>query len=174
MLDQPARDQILDAAEKRARAAGYHGFSFRDLAEDVGIKSSSVHYYFPTKGDLAEALARHYTKRAAERLGEPDSLAPGEGAARVSALFRDALLIDDRMCLCGLFGAERNALPPPVAAAVADFFRLILDYLDRAPKAARQGETPAAMLARLEGALILARTLNDPSLFEAAIAAPYT
>ena len=139
-------------------------------AEDVGIKSSSVHYHFPTKGDLAEALARRYTKRAAERLGEPDGLAPGEGAVRVSALFRDALLIDDRMCLCGLFGAERDALPPSVAAAVADFFRLILDYLDRAPKAGERNEEPAAMLARLEGALILARTLNDPSLFEAATA----
>lgn len=171
MVDQPAREQILDAAEIRARTAGYHGFSFRDLAEDVGIKSSSVHYYFPTKGELAEALARRYTRRAAERLGQPDGLAPGEGAARVCALFRDALLVDDRMCLCGLFGAERDALPPPVAVAVADFFRLILDYLDRAPKAAQQSEKPAALLARLEGALILARSLHDPRLFDAATAA---
>jgi TetR/AcrR family transcriptional repressor of nem operon len=172
MLDQSARDQILDAAEKRARTAGYHGFSFRDLADDVGIKSSSVHYHFPTKADLAEALARRYTRRAADRLGEPGVLAPGEGAARVAALFRDALLVDDRMCLCGLFGAERDALPPSVASAVADFFRLILGYLERAPKTARQNEEPAAILARLEGALILARALNDPNLFEAATFSP--
>jgi TetR/AcrR family transcriptional repressor of nem operon len=25
--------------------------NFRDLAEDVGIKSASIHYYFPTKAD---------------------------------------------------------------------------------------------------------------------------
>jgi len=172
MLDQPARDQILDAAERRARAAGYHGFSFRELADDVGIKSSSVHYYFPTKGDLAEALAKRYTERAADRLGDPDMLAPGEGAARVASLFRDALLIDDRMCLCGLFGAERDALPAPVAAAVAEFFLLILSYLDRAPKASRGDEKPAAMLARLEGGLILARALNDPNLFDEATGSP--
>ena len=172
MPDQSARDQILDAAEKRARMAGYHGFSFRDLAEDVGIKSSSVHYHFPTKGELAEALARRYTLRVAEKLGDPDDLAPGAGRARVVSLFRDALLIDDRMCLCGLFGAERDALPPPVAAAVADFFGLILGYLERAPAAVRRGEKPAALLARLEGALILARALNDPGLFDEATAAP--
>ena len=78
MIEAPAREQILDAAEKRARMAGYHGFSFRDVAEDVGIKSSSVHYHFPTKGDLCEALARRYTVRAADRLGDPRILAPGE------------------------------------------------------------------------------------------------
>ena len=31
------------------RRGGFHGFSFRDLAADVGIKSASVHYHFPIK-----------------------------------------------------------------------------------------------------------------------------
>lgn len=169
MIEAPAREQILDAAEKRARMAGYHGFSFRDVAEDVGIKSSSVHYHFPTKGDLCEALARRYTVRAADRLGDPRILAPGEGLERVTALFRDAVLVEDRMCLCGLFGAQRDALPAQVATAVSEFFQMILDYLDVAPSASRGSQNPAAFLARLEGAIILARTLNSPSLFEDAL-----
>ncbi|MCZ8041750.1 MAG: TetR/AcrR family transcriptional regulator [Beijerinckiaceae bacterium] len=169
MIETSAREQILDAAEKRARMTGYHGFSFRDVADDVGIKSSSVHYHFPTKGDLCEALARRYTVRAVDRLGDPRSLAPGEGPERVAALFRDALLIEDRMCLCGLFGSQRDALPTQVATTVAAFFQMILDYLDAAPKASRGSQNSAALLARLEGALILARTLNNPSLFEDAL-----
>ena len=42
---------IMDAAERRMRIGGFNGFSFREIAADVGVKSSSVHYHFPTKGD---------------------------------------------------------------------------------------------------------------------------
>lgn len=169
MNDASARDRILDAAEARARAGGYHGFSFRDLAADIGVKSSSVHYHFPTKADLGEALAERYVRRARDYLGDPAAMTPAQATARLTGLFRDALLKDDRMCLCGLFGAERDALPPNVAAATASFFRLILDYLDRAFGPRWDGEKPAAILSRLEGALILARMLGDPELFEAGV-----
>ena len=46
---------IMDAAERRMQLGGFGGFSFREIAADVGIKSSSVHYHFPTKEDLAFA-----------------------------------------------------------------------------------------------------------------------
>lgn len=40
---------IMDATEERIRQGGYSGFSFREIAADVGVKSSSVHYHFPIK-----------------------------------------------------------------------------------------------------------------------------
>ncbi|KJV10702.1 hypothetical protein VZ95_03150 [Elstera litoralis] len=159
------REQILAAAEKRARVGGYNGFSFRDLAEDVGVKSSSVHYHFPTKADLGAALAHRYTEHAKARLGEPVGLSPEGATARVTLLFRDALLVEDRMCLCGLFGAERDALPPAVEAAVAGFFQMLLAFLGTS---VGEGIPAAQLLAQLEGGLILARTLRDPALFDQA------
>ena len=36
-------EEILASAERLARDAGYNGFSFRDIAAEVGIKSASVH-----------------------------------------------------------------------------------------------------------------------------------
>ena len=52
---------ILDAAEARMRLGGFNGFSFRGIAADVGVKSSSVHYHFPTKETLAAAVIHRYT-----------------------------------------------------------------------------------------------------------------
>lgn len=170
MADGAIRDRILDAAEARARTAGYHGFSFRDLALDVGVKSSSVHYHFPTKALLAEELARRYAERAEAALGDPAAVGPEEAIRRVTLLFRDALLRQDRMCLCGLFGAERDGLPPEVAVATGRFFRSILDFLEAAFGPDWTGPGPASILARLEGGLILARALRDPALFEEALA----
>ena len=55
-------DCLLDAAEIAMRSRGYHGVSFRELADDVGIKSASVRYYFLQKEDLAVALVTRYSK----------------------------------------------------------------------------------------------------------------
>jgi TetR/AcrR family transcriptional repressor of nem operon len=34
--------------------------NFRDIAEDVGMKSSSIYHHFPSKADLGAAVARRY------------------------------------------------------------------------------------------------------------------
>ncbi len=44
------KTQIVDAAERRMQRGGFGGFSFREIAADVGIKSSSVHHHFPDEG----------------------------------------------------------------------------------------------------------------------------
>ena len=165
-MDQTTRDKILDAAERRARRGGYHGFSFRDVADDVGVKSASVHYHFPTKADLAAALAQRYAARAEEFLGDPVALGEAGAVDRLTQLFRNALLEEDKMCLCGVFGAERDSLPEQVASATARFFTMTLDYL------ARVGAPAAETLAKLEGALILARTLRRVDLFDEAVEKP--
>ena len=57
---------IMDAAERRMRKGGFNGFSFREIAADVGVKSSSVHYHFPTKENLAAAVIQRYTAETAD------------------------------------------------------------------------------------------------------------
>ncbi len=178
-MEQPATKatEILDAAERFARRAGYNGFSFRDVAAEVGIKSASVHYHFPTKGDLGAALARRYSDRFFERLGDASDLAhPSHTLVeRFAGLFRESLVENDPMCLCGMFGAEIAALPEQVGAEVRSFFGHCIDWLAAAHARASRGlvshQTPPreqalTLLATLEGALILARTLKDADIFD--------
>src|SRR6201996_9573655 len=61
---------IMDAAERRIQLGGFGGFSFREIAADVGIKSSSVHYHFPTKEDLAAAVIRRWAEYTSEFIDE--------------------------------------------------------------------------------------------------------
>lgn len=170
MTDESIQDRILAAAERRARSCGYNGFSFRDLADEVGIRSASIHYHFPTKADLGLALVRRYTQRTADILGDPGALSVIAAEQRVADLFREALASHDRMCLCGILGAERDVLPPALETAVADYFRMLLAFLEEAGGKTTVPGRPVAFLARLEGALILARTLRDRQVFEDAVA----
>ena len=40
------KDEIIELACDALQRKGVSGFSFRDLADAVGVKSSSVHYHF--------------------------------------------------------------------------------------------------------------------------------
>ena len=166
------RDQIIDAAEARIRAAGFHGFSFREIATDVGIKSSSVHYHFPTKTDLAVATATRYRERFMEALGAPDDARTSdEKVAAVTAAFRHAMTHDGLMCLCGTLGAEHMSLPEPVGASARAFFVELNQWLATALAGDEDADVRSMrVLATLEGALLVARTLDDVGAFDKATA----
>ncbi|MEM6618893.1 MAG: TetR/AcrR family transcriptional regulator [Pseudomonadota bacterium] len=158
------RDAILDTAERMIRAQGYGGFSFRDVAAAVGIKSASVHYHFPTKPQLAAAVARRYRDRFATALKASEA----QGQGRVVAwqtLFRQALERDGLMCLCGILAVEGDSLPPEVAQEARAFLEFGIASLDEA-----QPGQGARILAQLEGAMLIARSAEDLQLFTAATA----
>src|SRR3979409_550604 len=97
-------ERLMDLAEARIREAGYRGFSFRDLAAAIGIKSASVHHHFPTKAGMAVAVARRYRERFFGLVGRR----PGETADDVVAIyratFRNEIERDGRMCLTEMLG----------------------------------------------------------------------
>ena len=66
VADTNTKERIMEAARLTVQDLGYSGLSFRELAKDVGIKSASIHYYFPSKGELGAALASRYTEHYAE------------------------------------------------------------------------------------------------------------
>ena len=170
-------DDILDCAERYIRTRGYNGFSFRDIASDVGIRSASVHYHFPTKADLGAAVARRYTDRFLSAVGDPETKDqdPDELLARFVQAFRKALVVDGRMCLCGMLGAEVESLPEQVATEAKRFFELSLNWLETVfgrfrgasePDTERCHKKALQALASLQGAMLLARTLDDTASFD--------
>src|SRR5271170_6376592 len=127
------RDAILDSAERRMRAGGFHACSFREIAGDVGIKSASVHYHFATKAELGAELVARYQERLLAMLGPPDD--ERELKAKIDTMrtiFLTALKRGDGMCLCGILATEARGLPPPVASAVRGYFVACNEWLARA------------------------------------------
>ena len=69
-VEKSKADEILEVGQEFIQTVGYDGFSYRDIADRVGIKSASVHYYFPSKSDLALAVARQYRSDFSLALGK--------------------------------------------------------------------------------------------------------
>ncbi len=169
------RDEILAAARPVAQAHGYNGLSFRDLAKAVGVKSASVHYHFPTKGDLGAALAGRYREDARALLDGylAAPVDPASCLARYVAAFRVALERDNRMCLCGIMAAEYDDLPDIVKAEVTGFaddnvawLTRVLALLDPGRPADAVNQHALAIHAAVAGAQLIARGRGSLELYD--------
>ncbi|MBV9920500.1 MAG: helix-turn-helix transcriptional regulator, partial [Pseudonocardia sp.] len=47
--DVPTRVRILDTAERMLQVRGYNGFSYGDVAGELGITRAALHYHFKGK-----------------------------------------------------------------------------------------------------------------------------
>ncbi len=170
--DVSIKEQILAAAEKRVRHVGYNAVSFRDLATDVGIKSSSVHYHFPQKEDLGEALVIRYTEQFKTALDMLDA-SPLDLKSALKAfvgLYSQALVLGDSVCLCAILGAEANGLAPRIREKVQAFFDMNTAWLKKRFKDAPKNPnrmTPLEIVSALEGAMIISSTMQSRAAFEA-------
>ena len=171
------KDTILDVAERMIRLRGYNGVSFREIADEIGIKSASVHYHFPTKGALGAAVAARYTQRFVQILGPAEDMSGtvSDVQDKMHALSRKSLMEDDLMCLCGIMGAEVADLPEEVRTQTRRFFEVNVAWLTRAltgtdwgrhAEAADIRSLALSTLATSEGAMLLARAMGDRSIFE--------
>jgi TetR/AcrR family transcriptional repressor of nem operon len=173
--------RILDVAERLVQSRGFNAFSYADVASELAVTKASLHYHYPGKAELGEALIARYAQRFGEALTAIDGQG-GDAAARLAAyaaIYGDVLR-SERMCLCGMLAADYETLPPPMQEAVIRFFDENIAWLAGViEQGVREGtlrpsgspeEAAQALLGGLEGAMLVARPYGDVKRFEAAAA----
>lgn len=172
------KDRLLDVAQSFIQTVGYNGFSYRDIAEVVGIKSASIHHHFPKKEDLGAAVTIRYREEFEAEL----SAISDKGSDLLSilssylTLFNSALSTEGHMCLCGMLGSEATSIPDKVRVETTAFFNMNIAWLsghlknagsNNKPLTAKQAETKAQLLfASLEGAMMFAKAHGSLELFD--------
>ena len=170
---------ILDVAERLAQTRGFNGFSYADIAAELGITKASLHYHYPTKATLGRALIDRYSTAfaaALARIEQSGAPAPAR-LERYVAIYAEVMK-GGRICLCGMLAAEYTTLPPGMQEAIRGFFDLNEHWLSRVLESGRTDGTlafdgPARDAARvvtaaLEGAMLLARPYGGGARFAAA------
>jgi TetR/AcrR family transcriptional regulator, transcriptional repressor for nem operon len=171
--------RILDIAERLVQVRGFNGFSYADISSELKISKASLHYHFPGKAELGEALIRRYAARFGAALDAID-LSGGDASAKLAAyanIYADVLR-DRRMCLCGMLAAEYDTLPKPMRDGIIGFFDQnetwltgVLEQGEREGALRLSGsasEAAQTIVGGLEGALLIARPYGDVARFEAA------
>lgn len=172
---------LLNSAERAARTRGFDGFSYADLAEDVGIRKASIHHHFPTKAALSVDLMQRYYRDLEAVCAEIDATF-STGGARLGALidrYRTALDGGKSLCLCVSFSTSRESLPPAVILEISRFRAMMIAWLaatfakgqldSTIASIVEPNQEAAAALPLLEGAQLAARAEENPELFENAL-----
>lgn len=167
------RTRILDLANRLTQSKGFNGFSYLDLAAEIGIKNSSIHYHFKAKSDLALAMVERHRRTTAESFSQLDHQlkSPQERLAAVIQHF-EADLRDEKICLCGMMAAEFQSISADVRRELVLYFRDFQDWLSKQfSETARPNPPLAALqfLSALEGSLLLARLQGDVSVVSQAL-----
>jgi TetR/AcrR family transcriptional regulator, transcriptional repressor for nem operon len=171
--------QILDVAERLVQVRGFNGFSYADVASELGISKASLHYHFASKAELGKALVERYAARfadALEEIGRRDDGAVAKLEA-YSSIYAEVLR-DRRMCLCGMLAAEYDTLPAPMRKVIIGFFddseAWLTDVLEQGEEEGslslegRARDGAQTIVSGLEGALLVARPYGDVDRFQAA------
>ncbi len=165
------RVAILDAAQELIQIHGANGMSYQSISRLVKIRKASIHYHFPSKDKLIEAVIRRYSITF---LSLVDAILASADSAAVKlrkyvGLFETTLRdgAGRRVCLCGMLGAELASLGSPAVTQLRRFYRENAERLARILQEGRKtgtlhfegdAETMGRLIfSSLEGAMPIAR-----------------
>jgi len=179
----PAKDTrtaILDAAQDLIQRMGANAMSYQNISDAVGIRKASIHYYFPTKEDLLEAVLGRYNTYFLRLVD--DIIRSKEKAdkklQRYVGIF-EATLRDgsrDKACLCGMLGAELASLRSDSVRHVRSFYAENEARLIQILEAGRRDgsfnfegstrQTASLIFSLLEGAVLISRAQDGVRHFK--------
>ncbi|MBV8115808.1 MAG: helix-turn-helix transcriptional regulator [Silvibacterium sp.] len=155
-------NSIMDIAERQIRVGGYGAFSFRDIAAEVGIKSASIHYHFPTKENLTVAVLKRYTARVSDYIDELYE-SERDPVKLMAKAFGDPVHSADRLCPCINLGAAIGDVPAEVSKEVAAYYRMWVVKMEALGLKRQKATT---VMAALVGAQLLARVFDDVKAYD--------
>lgn len=171
------RDQILDIAEDLLQERGFNAFSYKDISTVMGIKNAAIHYHFPTKSDLGDALINRFIKRFEEwrdghvaKGSDPVTLINGYFAITANFVRNGG-----KVCPMGVLEAEFNAISDEMQISLKKFDHIIREFLAETLERGRtdkllefDGEPEHKSLvisATLQGGLQIARVAGAKAFF---------
>jgi TetR/AcrR family transcriptional repressor of nem operon len=156
---------------------GYNGFSYRDLSNLVGVKTSSIHYYFPSKDDLVLEAVNVYSNAVFNALhGIDASLRADAKLSKYAKMFGRTLGDGNQICLCGMLAADIESLPDTIRQAVQAFFKANESWLAKVLAQGTQEHTLAvngkpenaarALFAAFQGSVLASRLFHTKARLE--------
>jgi TetR/AcrR family transcriptional repressor of nem operon len=173
------RDRILDIAETLLLDKGFKGFSYKHIADQLGVKNAAIHYHFPTKSDLGTALVERYRHRFNAWIEQQRQtpISPREKLNGYFGITLSYLRHGGKVCPLGVLETEFNVLPVPLQEAAQALDREMRDWLSGVLEQGRatgefvfDGSADAKALvitATLQGVLQIARTAGSKVVFTA-------
>jgi TetR/AcrR family transcriptional regulator, transcriptional repressor for nem operon len=171
------RERILDSALTLVQTRGFNAFSFRDVANDVGIRTASIHHHFPSKDDLGLAMTRRYRENL---MGALQGISSGtaDAAARLErfvSLLAPTGAGSEKVCLCGILMSDSTTLSEGMRRELVSLVLAVESWLAEVLVEGRRQGTfrftgdpsilARALFSGLQGVMMCVRTHKEPERF---------
>ena len=171
------REKILISAQHLIQTRSFHGFSFQDIANEVGVRKASLYHYFNSKDDIALAVLERAADWLSARMEKLEGREPPERLEGYFEIYRIIHGKGERMCPGGSFGAVLDAVSSPVQAALHRFAKMHLDWLEDIVRDGvergqfqigdqRARDVAKQIAAGIQGALLVGRLTGDPHVID--------
>jgi TetR/AcrR family transcriptional repressor of nem operon len=174
--DMPSstREEILRVTRNLIQTRSYLGFSFQDVADQVGIRKASLYHHFRTKEALGVQVLRE-ASRAFLRWSDEASVNAEVKLNAYFDLYRWDLRAGAAMCPAGAMAPGWDCIEPQLQGAVLGLrdqqIRWLTGVFSADPRNRRRaGDLAAFVFAACQGALLSARMTGAVEDFECVIA----
>jgi TetR/AcrR family transcriptional regulator, transcriptional repressor for nem operon len=166
------RQRILDSAQRLTQTRSFEGFSFQDIADEIGIRKASLYHHFESKDDVAVAMLQRAADWVTAQFKKVEGREPRERLEAYFDLFRQIHGKGERMCPGGSFAAVFGAVSSPVQASLHRFAKMHLDWLEEVVRDGvelgqftigdqRPSDVATQISAGVQGALLVGRLTSD-------------
>jgi TetR/AcrR family transcriptional repressor of nem operon len=170
------KTKALDLGREYLQTLGFSGFSFQTIADTLGIKKASLHYYFASKEEMGLALLNGYEESHKAWALKIQELPSKTKLEKMVKGFKSLSSKNHMICPVGSFTSDFHSTTPKMKKKIRQFHFLVRDWLmetiDQGKKEGtiRQSlDTEVAadlFLATLQGGVQLARIRGEQKSLE--------
>ena len=161
----------MQVARELIQTRSYLGFSFQDVADQIGIRKPSLYHHFPSKEALGVAVLREATQ-AFKNWTDRRSEAPIAALEAYFRMYRQVLRAGSAVCPAGALAPGWDCIDEELRQAVRELRSAHISWLTGvlAALGPADGATAASVFATCQGALRSARMTGRVEDFDEGVA----
>jgi len=170
------KTHALSLAKMYLQTLGFSGFSFQTIADKLGIKKASLHYYFASKEEMGLAVISDYIEGHNDWAVKVKDLPSKTKLEKLVKGFTSLSVKHNMICPVGSFSSDFNTVTPKMKKKLKQFHFLIRDWLvETIEQGKKEGtikrnlDTSTAedlFLATLQGSVKIARIRGEQETFK--------
>lgn len=121
------KEQIIQEANTLLVEKGFNAFSYKNITEKINIKTSSIHYYFPTKSDLGIAIIQKHQQALEQTIAKTKEKTPLEKLKKLFHYYK-RLAAEQKVCIVGALTSDINTLDDPLRQEILIFSDAIITW----------------------------------------------
>lgn len=151
------KTKALDLGREYLQTLGFSGFSFQTIADTLGIKKASLHYYFSSKEEMGLALLNGFEESHKTWALKVQDLPSRTKLEKMVKGFKSLSSKNHRICPVGSFTSDFHSTTPKMKKRILEFHFLVRDWLvETIEQGKKEGTIRASLDSKVEADYFLA------------------